>query len=246
MQTDIPFREHDIEWNDENVARLWNYYARNGGDDIYFAKRFGHRILKASGLPLNDRLKVLDFGCGPGFMWEHIKNLCAEWQYTGLDFSESSIEKVKSRASGDDQFAGAACVESLPTALPDAEFDAILLLEVVEHLKDEYLRETLKEANRLLKPGGVVVITTPNEEDLSACTKFCPECGSIFHEWQHVRTWNVDELQRAVERYGFRMRAGRVLDFSAVGIKGYLIRVARQAVLGKKSAPHMIATFEKR
>jgi hypothetical protein len=47
------YREHILEWMDEKVSRLWDYYARTHPYcDIYFSKVFGDRILKKSGLPV--------------------------------------------------------------------------------------------------------------------------------------------------------------------------------------------------
>lgn len=59
------FKEHEIEWGDRKVSRLWNYYSRTPPySEIYFSKLFGHHILRQSGLPLRESLVVLDFGCG--------------------------------------------------------------------------------------------------------------------------------------------------------------------------------------
>ncbi len=239
------FREHAIEWTDEKVSRLWDHYARTPPYcDIYFSKLFGGSIIKKSGLPLQQDLKVLDFGCGPGFIWAHLQALGAQWEYTGLDFSPDSVKKVTQQAKGHPRFAGAQHVTQLPTTLPDAQFDVVLLFEVVEHLKDEHLDATLSEVSRVLKQGGVLVITTPNEEDLNAATKFCPDCGAVFHEWQHVRNWNVDSLAAWIRQHGFSMRKAHTLDFTAQGLLKWVVRLGRK-LLGRKVNPHMIAIFQK-
>lgn len=239
------FKEHAIEWDDQKVARLWDYYARRDDEAIYFSKRFGHRILKVAGLPLNEPLAVLDFGCGPGFIWEHLIHLEAKWAYTGLDFSQGSIDEIKRRAEGHARFRGALRASALPTTLPDSKFDVVLLLEVVEHLDQHHLESTLREVRRTLKPGGIMVISTPNDEDLSICTKFCPECGAIFHEWQHVRKWTAESLVAAMGQHGFNVRRVKALNFAAFGVVGRLIRLARMFLLGKRVPPHLIALFEK-
>lgn len=239
------FREHAIEWTDEKVSRLWDHYAHTSPYcDIYFSKLFGDSIIKKSGLPLQQGLKVLDFGCGPGFIWEHLQALGAQWEYTGLDFSPDSVKKITQQANGHPRFAGAQHVTQLPTALPDAQFDAVLLFEVAEHLKDEYLDNTLEEVSRVLKQGGVLVITTPNEEDLNAATKFCPDCGAVFHEWQHVRNWSMDSLAARLQQHGFAMRKTYTLDFTAQGLLKRAVHLGRK-LLGRKVNPHMIAIFQK-
>ena len=51
----------------------------------------------------------------------------------------------------------------------DAQFDAVFAGEVIEHVTD--VRQTLREWWRVLKPGGVAIITTPNKERLVAVAR---------------------------------------------------------------------------
>ena len=212
------FNEHEIVWSDEHVSRLWNYYSRiPASSDIYFSHRFGKKILIRSNLPLSEEIDILDFGCGPGFMWDHIQALGAKWNYTGIDFSLNSVKSIRDRASHIKSFRGAHHVERLPSNLPNASVDVILLIEVIEHLSDTYLNEALTDIFRLLKKGGIVVITTPNNENLSLSKKFCPECGSIFHEWQHVRSWNIHSLTSYISSHGLCLTQYTTTDFRTVG-----------------------------
>lgn len=245
------FKEHEIEWDDKKVSQLWNYYSRTPPySEIYFSKLFGHHILRQSGLPLRESLVVLDFGCGPGFIWDHLKRMGAHWQYTALDFSPDSIKKVIEKANGHENFSGAKQVSSLPAELPDSHFDVVLLFEVAEHLNDTYLDGTLAEVARLLKKGGVVVISTPNEEDLSKSQKFCPECGAIFHEFQHVRSWCVSSLTDRLTQHGFSLRMAKTLDFTAQdftthGLFRKVKRTAQRLLKKDPGKPHMVAVFQK-
>lgn len=245
------FKEHGIEWDDKKVSRLWDYYSRTPPySEIYFSKLFGHHILHQSGLPLEKSLAVLDFGCGPGFIWDHLRRIGANWQYTALDFSPASVKKVIEKANGHENFKGAQHVSSLPTELPESHFDVILLFEVVEHLNDAYLGSTLAEVARLLKQGGVVVISTPNEENLSMSRKFCPECGAIFHEFQHVRNWSVGSLTACLKSYGFDLRVAKTLDFTTqdMSVQGLLRKLkqrVRRVIKGDPGTPHMVAVFQK-
>jgi SAM-dependent methyltransferase len=240
------FDEHLIQWDDRKVSRLWNYYSRTPPySNIYFAKVFGDRLLKLSGLPLDLPLEVLDFGCGPGFVWEHLLALGAQWEYSGLDFSEESVSSAIAKSRGHKQFREVRHLTQLPAPWPAEKFDAVLLLEVVEHLNDDYLDGSLREASRLLKQGGTLVISTPNEEDLANSTKFCPDCGAIFHEWQHVRAWSVPSLVDKLRQYGFRFGQARMLDVEATSPLRRVALFFRRALLGTKSRTHMVVTFVK-
>jgi SAM-dependent methyltransferase len=238
--------EHQIEWNDKNVSRLWDYYSRTPPySEIYFSKVLGDRILKKSGLPLNQEIDVLDFGCGPGFIWEHLCKLGSAWNYTGLDFSPDSVAKLRTNAKDRPKFKGVHHISQLPVSLPSEHYDVVLMIEVVEHLKDEYLDSALSEARRLLKRGGVLVITTPNDEDLSKSTRFCPDCGALFHEWQHVRSWTVASLANRLKQHGFDLCKAHTLDFVAHGFVRRSVRLARRLFRGIRGTPHMIAVYQK-
>lgn len=245
--------EHQIQWTDENVSRLWDYYSRTRPFcDMYFAKLFGKHILKHSKLPLAINLEVLDFGCGPGFLWDHALSLGAAWSYTGVDFSPDSIKKLTARAKEHEQFRGAQSISHLPTSLPSSHFDAILLVEVVEHLNTLYLDATLNEVERLAKRGGIIIISTPNDEDLSASQAFCPDCGAIFHPWQHVRSWSVNSLSERMRDAGFTLLHHKILDLNEKGmsLKSIFRRSKRLAITlltGRRvHQPHLIAVFQKK
>jgi 2-polyprenyl-3-methyl-5-hydroxy-6-metoxy-1,4-benzoquinol methylase len=239
--------EHLIDWDAQKVSRLWDYYSRTPPySDVYFSERFGDQLLRRSGLPLEQPLEVLDFGCGPGFIWEHMLRLGARWRYTALDFSRDSVAKAHERGSSHAQFAGAHHVTQLPTELAASNFDALLLFEVVEHLTDHHLEATLREAVRVLRPGGVVVVSTPNEEDLAASTRFCPECGAVFHEWQHVRSWTAASLTTRMAKHGLVRRMVQTLDFRANSLRSKTVKLGRRLLQGRRPEPHMLAVFQRK
>lgn len=154
-------------------------------------------------------------------------------------------KKVIEKAKGHENFSGAKHVSSLPAELPESHFDVVLLFEVAEHLNDTYLDGTLVEVARLLKKGGVVVISTPNKEDLSKSQKFCPECGAIFHEFQHVRSWCVSNLTDRLRQHGFNLRMAKTLDFTTHGLFRKVKRAALRLLKKDPGKPHMVAVFQK-
>lgn len=239
--------EHKIVWDDQKVSRLWKYYSRTEPyADMYFSKQLGKRILRSSKIPVDEPIRVLDFGCGPGYLWDHVQSISKKWIYTGLDFSPDSVDALNKRASGHAQFSGAQHISRLPSRLPAGSFDAVFLFEVIEHLNDDYLDQTMQEIFRLLAPGGVVVVTTPNNEDLAQLTRFCPDCGAVFHQWQHVRSWTSASLAECFAKYGMRLNFCRLsyltnrsafIDFA----KSIIFRF----VYARKSPPNLLAVFQK-
>ena len=111
-------------------------------------------------------------------------------------------------------------------------FDVVIATEVIEHLLDSELEGMLAECRRLLKPGGRVFFTTPNDEDYDASKVMCPEYGSIFHRWQHVRTWNVGTLRAHMERAGFVTRLIQPVAWQAWYGKLRSLLVNRRIVKG--------------
>jgi len=202
------FEEHEIEWTDEKVARLWNYYQQAPYiSENYFgahqASHVSHLISKK--INFAKLRKVLDISCGPG----DVINACLQYlthgqQIFGTDFSQYSVDKINKRFDGVAEFQGGTHIRSFPTPFEDGNFDLIISTEVIEHLRDDEIDSTLKEAYRLLSPNGYLFITTPNNEDLNANKAMCPDCGCKFNRWQHLRSWTPDTLRETIERYGFK------------------------------------------
>lgn len=97
--------------------------------------------------------RVLDIGCGLGAYVRRFLDFTPDAY--GIDID---APRVQEGADAGLQGLGIALSESLPFA--DASFDAVLLNEVIEHVQDD--RQTLREALRVTKPGGKVVVFAPN------------------------------------------------------------------------------------
>jgi len=86
----------------------------------------------------------------------------------------------------------------------DGQFDTVFCLEVLEHLNDDDLERCVREAYRLLKEGGKLIITTPYREDLSLQIIRCPFCGEQYHRYGHQQSFDMDTMRNLLERHGFR------------------------------------------
>lgn len=201
------FRIHKIDWTGEKSARIWDYYSSNENyRNTFFGKQVGKLVVKFINKKINIRQQndILDFSCGMGdIMAEFLPYLNKKQKLHATDFSKKNIEFVNKRFDGNINFDSAILLQSLPSKLPSNSYDLVLLTEVVEHLNDEELNSTLVEINRILRKGGYIFITTPNDEKYEANEIMCPDCGCIYHKWQHVRTWNIKNLEITVSKYGF-------------------------------------------
>jgi len=157
-----------------------------------------------------DKRNILDYGCGPGFLIEHL--LKKDFFVTGLEFSKNSLQLVSQKFSKINNFSGA--FEYNGIIEKDLKFDIITLVEVIEHLNDLYLRKTLNNIKSVLNRNGVLVITTPNDEDLKNSTVFCPNCDHVFHRWQHLRSWSIESLSEYLLENGFIINDVFTTNFS--------------------------------
>lgn len=212
------FHSHIIQWSDLHVSRLWDYYAKNRSyDHQYFSFQAGAHVLDyvRSHIDLDRQIHILDYGCGPGFLIQLLISRLKKGQICyGLDFSKDSVSAVQRRFKDHPRYGGSHHVEALPSPYGDESMEVIFVLDVIEHLNDAYLTEMILEIRRLLKPGGYVVVTTKNHEDLEAEKTMCPECGCIFHRWQHMRIWTPKSLPNAFSPHGFKTRHIHATNFS--------------------------------
>ncbi len=155
---------------------------------------------------------VLDLGCGSGLL----ATLMAEMgnRVTGVDVSGTALEGAASR--------GVTTVNSdLEEDLPfqDGAYDIVVCSEVLEHLFNP--RGLLDEARRVLRPGGHLVITTPNIAYV--VRRICLLLGwfpedvewartSNTDEWEHIRFFTLRSIKRLLDHAGFEPVAVRGVD----------------------------------
>ncbi len=111
--------------------------------------------IRAVAGPLDGK-SVIDCGCGAG---EYVRALTAlgadAW---GIEYSPQKIGEAHSRGALPDERVAVGDIESMQFA--DARFDIALLNEVLEHVPHD--DRGLREVHRVLKPGAVAVIFSPN------------------------------------------------------------------------------------
>ncbi|MFO0951442.1 MAG: methyltransferase domain-containing protein [Isosphaeraceae bacterium] len=95
---------------------------------------------------------LLDVGCGSGQLWESLRDRFD--RYTGADIVAYDGFPPEGRFIAIDMDTG-----TIPT--PDGSFDVVAAVETIEHVDGP--RRFVRELARQVKPGGWLVVTTPNQ-----------------------------------------------------------------------------------
>jgi len=131
-------------------------------DEIYIAEELARRVTCRRLLDRVDRsgaaLRILDVGCGPGLLLDEARR--RGWDAYGVELSAWAVGRA--RARGIEVFHGT--LED--AAYPDVHFDAVFMVDVLEHLADPV--RTLVEVTRVLRPGGILCLVTPDADSAAA------------------------------------------------------------------------------
>ena len=235
---------HPIEWTPERIERFWNFYSANmAAHGSYFSKQFGGAILALVRGRVRLAGPVVDLGCGPGYFLEHLLRYGLACK--AIDSSVEAIASVRERFEGQPGFLGASMGRLDRIPLTDGEAGAVFLIEVMEHLTPELMAATYAELSRVLRPGGHLIITVPNDENLDANSVACPECGCVFHRMQHLQRYTAESLAQRLTAAGFEVvfAAGVSLKYFKGSWPVRAIGAVRHELhrLRRRPNPHLVA-----
>jgi SAM-dependent methyltransferase len=140
---------------------------------------------------LHDYGAILDVGCSTGLFLEYLPN---EWRKYGLELNTKAAVIARQRGVN-------VTVGGLESFQADTKFDVIRISHVLEHIKD--YKNFLAVAANLLKPGGILVIYTPNSESFSR--KLAGRFWSGFYDQTHFTIFNYKNLLNSVFGLGLEV-----------------------------------------
>lgn len=191
----------------------------------WFASRTRALMQLIDALALADGSHVLDIGCGAGNMIHHLSRY---GQVKGVELDARPVAVAQQRGYDVDQGDAA---RGLTYA--DATFDLVTVLDVIEHNQDDI--SILREAHRVLKPGGHIVVTVPafmwlwsHNDEINA----------------HVRRYTGTDLRVRLERAGFRPRRVTYNNFFVFPLAAGLILLRRGGGQRPQLASHHLSTEE--
>lgn len=183
---------YDQRWQKDDRSPDFSIYERN-------------RLLPEF-FPDVQGLKLLDIGCGPGIIAGFFK--ARGYRIWGIDISPSAIQTAKQLHSG--TFTCGDIEQKLPYR--SSFFDTVFMGDVIEHLFSP--RFVLKEAKRVLKHGGNIIISTPNY-------------GFFLYRWHYFKT---GALPNTEGHRGEIWDSGHIRQFNA-GNMGELLQQAGFSVV---------------
>jgi len=186
--------------------------------------RYQYILERVSSLNLQGKGTALDIGCFPPHIFNRLKKGPFSFAMHGIS---SNHERVKQKSII------SLNIEKDKLPYKDSYFDLILMTELIEHLTVNPL-VYLAEVKRVLKPKGILLITTPNAAHLKNRSKLLlgrspsfslnqlyetgNHDGSIYH--RHNREFTMSELKHILKRAGLTTRQARYVSFYTPFRKG--------------------------
>lgn len=175
-----------------------------GGERIY-PKSFNEAALdhkERYQLALNyiaPNAQVLDAACGAGYGSNYLAVNSRCEMVTGLDVNEHALAWAEEYFKSEKNiFLKADLLSDFSSLLPVKQFDVITSFETIEHLREDHT--FLKQIFKLLKPGGVFLISSPNEEVIPCLQNPYYVGGKNPHHHRHYRP---SELKTILQECGF-------------------------------------------
>ncbi len=132
-------------------------------------------------LALSPGERVLDIGCGPGFLCESIAAAVGSGgAVTGIDISSDLIALCRSR--NPPQRLSYAVGDATQIAQPDASFDVVVCTQVAEYVPD--VDRVLAEAFRVLRPGGRAVLVATDWDAVVWHSEKPERMASVMKSWE--------------------------------------------------------------
>jgi SAM-dependent methyltransferase len=179
-----------------DLSNFWDIYQRHGG------------------LPTGRRASILDFGCGAGRMVRYLGQM-ADVDAHAIDINPDLVKWCQKNLTA---VKTAQNTEAPPMPFPDAGFDMVYSMSIFTHLPADNTQAWLEDIGRVLRPGGLMIVTTHGYPALEIIRNSdvhqkmfdvdARRTGELIDELKHKHfihlgyEWRLLNFAKAGKRYG--------------------------------------------
>lgn len=202
---------HPLQFKNVNTGKYWDkIYEAEGGRETWttYPQKYEYIIKdlleylkpESNVLELDREARVLELGCGVGIFASKLKEAYPKVDYYGIDVSEKAIAVMRKEGFKAD-------IMKLPPLKVKDKYDAVLGIELLEHLDDKPRLQLIKEVSGALAKGGRAIFTVPDD---------CMPPDQVI---EHRVVYNIDSFKKFLEK-----------AFDRVGVESFLTRVSHKTM----------------
>ena len=182
------------ELENPNSALFWNeHFTKYGNHKEEYMAQDRENIIYRSLKKKEGRL--LNVGFGRGYL-DHLLVKNNRLELFGIDISTTALRNIKKSIKNGVYVRGS--IFSIP--FPDRWFDYVIVSEVLEHISPARNFQALKEVYRVLKKGGLIIVTVPLNEGLEQ------KVSTGENHSGHMRDYTPDLVMAELKIRGFNIR----------------------------------------
>jgi SAM-dependent methyltransferase len=174
--------------------------------------------------------RCLEVGCARGTVSHFLRSAGGDWTHADTDRSnvEAAISLVRE---------GVIQIPSNVLPFPDAIFDVIVSLDYLEHVHDD--SAAMNEMRRVLKPNGLLVISTPTTGPTFVLNKIKPLIGLTIDKYGHVREgYDLNDLTSRLKKQGYEILSSSTYsrfftEFIEMGINFAFVNILGKGMEGE-------------
>ena len=203
--------------------------------DLSFRRRVKEVI---KNLNLDNCERILDCGCGEGFYVMTINSLYPKVKIVAFDKDKSMLDEAK-KWIGIKRNVNFLKGDIFDMTFKNNYFDKVILSEVLEHVTNDV--EVLLKIKRILKPGGILIITVPNHNypflwdplnwirEHLGLGHFNPKNTILGGVWSydHKRLYFYDRIEKMVKDVGFKILKTKALTHYCFPFNYHILRLGK-------------------
>lgn len=156
------YKSNYAEIKNINSGKFWNEHFDSELTLKDQDEMTQEKIHKIKSIIPNSKIKILDLGFGQGYI-EELLSKNKSYELYGIDISSTAVKRAKKKFKGNFITGDISEVQKI---YKKNSFDVILALELIEHISPRKIFNFYNTLNTLLKPNGILIVSTPLNENL--------------------------------------------------------------------------------